>query len=486
MPVVADRRAPLVAAGCLAVGLALTPLVARAPTEAAVACAGLLLVLLCALFPVPALAAFVALNPLLAGVERGVVVPFVRLNEALLLPVAAGALLALLLPRHTTAPALRRHPLDLAVLLVGITGSVTPLLWMYARDRAITGDDLQYAATLWKLAVLYGLVRLVVRDGRAARTVLVGAVAGALVVGLVGLLQAVGVGPVLDVLTRLTPPEADGYTVDGGRATSTLGNPIAYGDVMVYAAVIASALAVHTRRHRGLLVSAAVVLVLCALASGQVSVLVGMAVAVLVFAVTTRTLGRAALAASVVGVVALPLLEPVLAARLGSIDVRTGLPTSWTGRYGRLENLRTYFWPELGSDWNWLLGVRPAARVPGAEPWRDWVYIESGYTWLLWTGGLPLLAAAGALVVAGVTAGRRLRAGPDAHVVAVGTTVLTTVLVLVVLLLFDPHLTLRGGAELLFVLLALAAGLDRRARATAGSRPRVEPAPATAPGRLPA
>jgi hypothetical protein len=212
-----------------------------------------------------------------------------------------------------------------------------------------------------------------------------------------------------------------------------------------------------------LLTAAAAFLLLCALASGQISVLVGVVVAATACTVATRMVSRSVLVGAAVGIVALPLLRPVVEARLGSTDPRTGLPVSWTGRYGRLENLQTYFWPDIGSDWNWLLGVRPAARMPGAEAWRDWVYIESGYTWLLWGGGLPLLITASALMAAAVGTGRRLRTAAEPVAGAVGVTLFSAAVALAVLMVFDPHLTLRGGAELLFVLLALAAGCDRHA-----------------------
>jgi hypothetical protein len=481
-PVPRDLIRPAI--GLLAAALVVTPVLAGAPTLGIAICGGLVLVLLCALFPAPAVAVFVAVNPLLAGVERGTVVPLVRLNEALLLALVCGVLALPLLRWVRSGRGLPRpqHVLDVLVPLLAAAGSVTPLLWMYARARDISVDDVLYAATLWKLALIYAVVRVVIRNARTARTVLLGAVAGALLVGAVGLLQAVGVGPVIDVLTVLTPPADDGYSIDGSRAMSTLGNPIAFGDVMIFSALIAAALALRARENRALLTAAAAFLLLCALASGQISVLIGVVVAAIAFTVATRIVSRSVLVGAAVGIVALPLLQPVVAARLGSTDPRTGLPVSWTGRYGRLENLQTYFWPDIGSDWNWLLGVRPAARMPGAEPWRDWVYIESGYTWLLWGGGLPLLAMALALLAAAVGTGRRLRTAAEPVPAAIGITLFSAAVALAVLMVFDPHLTLRGGAELLFVLLALAAGSDRpAARAPADDAGSPLPAERVAP-----
>jgi hypothetical protein len=155
------------------------------------------------------------------------------------------------------------------------------------------------------------------------------------------------------------------------------------------------------------------------------------------------------------------VFQPVVARRVSDLDPVTGLPYSWVAR---LRNLRTHFWPELFSDFNFVLGVRPSARVRVNLAWRDYLWIESGHTWLLWTGGIPLfLAFCWFLVVSLRKTARVARARADAIGIAAiaGFSGLSVVAVLMTL---DPHLTLRGTADLLFSLLALACTVDSQRR----------------------
>src|SRR5690606_7913861 len=122
----------------------------------------------------------------------------------------------------------------------------------------------------------------------------------------------------------------------------------------------------------------------------------------------------------------------------------------------RYYNLTTYFWPQIIDGSNFIVGVRPAARVP-VEGAFGFVWIESGYLWLLWGGGLPLFVAFFWFVWACLKT-----IGPAASTLATpssvaGLAAYTGLVSCVVLMLFDPHITYRGSADAFFGLLALSA-----------------------------
>lgn len=440
----------------LLLGMAVGGLAAASPMWTVAFC--VVLVLVASVWAKPAVAAYLltGLTPVLAGIDRGRVFPVLRPSEAI------AFLLGMTLiargiwrtrTRDTAVPRVGR--VEVALLLLATTSSVVPLLSMALRQREITHDDLLYSLVLWKYLGLYAIVRVSVRTVEQVRVCLWLSVTAACVVAVIAILQALGLFGVPRLLAtyyaQVDAPFNAAVPLGRGRGSSTLGLPAATGDLLIFNLAIAVALLTRERRRRLVLVAAATLLVVGVLSAAEFSTAIGLVIALVCIAAVTgrpRLLLYLLLAAGG-GVWA---LAPVVSRRLNGFQSASGLPVSWTGR---LHNLTTYFWPKLFSDWNVLFGVRPSSRVPLSTEITGYVWIESGYTWLLWGGGIPLLVSF--LVFVHAAAGRGWRVGrnsQDAFGVA-GIAVYVAVVVTAVLMLFDPHLTYRGSADALFFLLAL-------------------------------
>ena len=456
-------------AAVLGVACALRPLLAAVLV--------VLAVLVAAVWARPALAAclLIFLTPLTAGIDRGSALPVLRPQEALAV-VLGGTLAARGVVRLRTGqrPRIRLGPVEWALVLMAVAGSLLPLLRMAVRQEVIGPDDVLYAMVLWKYLGLYALIRASVSTDRHVRACLWLSVAASTVVAGLAILQSLGLFGVPHLLATYYAPF--GYTdAFAARGSSTLGLPAATADLAVINLAIVAGLWTRFRRYRPVLAAATVVLVMGALSAGEFSSAIGLLTGVLCIAIVIqqpRLLWTVAPAALVAGWA----LWPVISRRLSGFESASGLPVSWTGR---LANLQTYFWPKLFSGGNFLLGVRPAARIPVATQATGYVWIESGYTWLLWAGGIPLLAGFVFLAWAAARRGwRAARSGMDGLGGAVGpggtsvagVALFTAIVVICVGMTFDPHLTYRGTGDAFFTLLALAAPL--------AARPAPRPAPA--------
>jgi hypothetical protein len=419
---------------------------------------GLVVALVALVWARPATAAYllIGLTPLVAGIDRGVLIPLFRPNEVLEL--LLGATLAARWLAGLRSGAVRFGRPDavaVGVLLLAVTASVAPLATMAVRGRPITADDVLYSLVLWKLAGVYWVVRAGVRTPGQVRTcLLVSLTAGALV-AVVGILQGLGLLGVRDVLATYYAQFGNGAAVATlPRGGSTLGLPAATADLMIMNLAVLTALWLRERRHPFLCGAVAALLVSASLGAGEFSSAIGLLLAVVLLAWITGSfavlsgLGLAAAAGAVA-------LWPVIEARLAGFSQASGIPPSWSGRW---HNLTTYFWPELfSSPGNVLLGVRPSARVPVEGQITGWVWIESGYSWLLWGGGLPLFLSFLYFSVAVTARGWVLGRSRGDAVGAAATATFVGFVVIAVLMLFDPHLTYRGSADLAFALLALMA-----------------------------
>jgi putative peptidoglycan lipid II flippase len=427
----------------------------------AAAVAGLLaLAVMACVWRWPPLAAYLAigLTPITVSLSLGHALPLIRPNEAIDLIVGAAlAARGLTLVRSGELPRIRPTRVELAMVLMAVSNSVIPLLWNTIRQQPISQDDLLYALVLWKLLGLYVLVRGSVSTDAQIRRCLWISVAVACLVAVVAILQSLALAGVPGLLAHFFGGQSASGP-PGGRGTSLLGNTFATADLMIINLAVISGLWVCYRRHRLILAAAAALMVFGVISAGEFSCAIGLVVAVVCIAIVSGSPRLLGLFAAAIAVGAI-ILWPVVSTRLGDFGSASGLPISWLSR---LQNLRTYFWPTLFSDWNWVLGVRPGARIPNPSRAGGYVWIESGYTWLLWGGGIPLLASyAFFTVVTAKAAWQAARAGRDARGIA-GIAVFTMVVVLVVLMILGPDLTYRGSGDDLFFLIALATSRTRR------------------------
>jgi hypothetical protein len=458
-------RYQVLPAGLLVAALGVGAASVARPRLALVVCLGVAVIAcVCAR---PALGGYlvIGLTPLTAGIDRGHAVPVLRPSEAIAMAVGV-ALAARALARWRTgaAPRLRFSRVELAILLMALTNSIVPMLWMTARQQPVTKDDLLYALVMWKLAGIYLIVRASITTYAQAMRCYWLSLAAASIVAVLAILQSLGLFGVPQLLASYYAPF--GYTgaLVHARGSSTLALPAATADLLIYNLGIVAGLWIVSQRRRVLLGGAGVLFVFGALSAGEFSSAIGLIIGICMIAVITSYPRLLSIFVPITGI-AIVALRPVIAARLNGFQSVSGLPVSWTGR---LQNLHDYFWPTLFSDWNYLLGVRPSARVPVSYQATGYVWIESGYTWLLWGGGIPLLAAFCYFVYAALRSSwyeaRYRRGAPSVAALAV----FVSVIVMSVLMAFDPHLTYRGAAEEMFALLALA-GLRHRMRPDTGA-----------------
>jgi putative peptidoglycan lipid II flippase len=416
----------------------------------------------------PAFAAYllIFLTPLIVGVNAGAIIPLLRPNEALIFlfgVIIAGRWLMLARTGDRTWPRLDR--VDVSLIALGITSSILPLMMMVARQRAISKDDLLYCIVVWKLLAEYAIVRSVIKTSQQVMRCLWLSLWSGAIVCAIGILQSLNLFGVPGLLAKYYAPLGVTSSLSIGRGSSLLSLPTAVADLAILNLAIAIAMLVRGHRRRLLLSGLAVTYALGVVAAAEFSTVIGLLVAVAVIVILTKS-ARIVLYAAPVALLGGVLLWPVIAIRLGGFQGGTGLPYSWVVR---LQNLRTYFWPVLFSDFNWILGVRPSARVVAPNQEYGYVWIESGYTWLLWGGGIPLLGSYIAFVWTAIRKGFAYTRRVDAAGI-VGFAMATALSSQAIMMLFDPHLTFRGSGDAIFLTLALLRKLPGRQLRASGDR----------------
>ena len=399
--------------------------------------------------PIWAAYLFLATQPFVGGIDRGSLIPLMRPSEFIQLMLTAAVLCGIAVrAARGERLTVRFTRLDRAVVILAAVSSIWPLFWLFARGRLPSSTDAFDTVVLWRLASLYALFRLVVRTPEQVRRCLWVLLVSASLLSVLALLDSLGIykpgGPWVAQLS-------DSGT---GRGGATLNSAIAVGDYLGYSFAVASVWLLRRREPRRLIAVMTGLIFLGILGTGQFSAWFELIIVVVVVAANTgqiRQLMKWIVPVSIVGAI---VAWPVLSTRLAGFGSGQGLlPHSWQGR---IDNLTNFYIPRL-SGFKWVLGVRPDTVLPAPETWRVVIYLESGYLWLFWVGGIPLVLAFLWFLRRGFKTTRQVIAtrADDIGVAAIATR--AALWCLLILSLIDPHLTLRGGADLFFCLLGLAA-----------------------------
>ena len=226
----------------------------------------------------------------MAGIDRGRLLPLLRPNEALVVCLSAVLVVrALVLLPVGARPRVRLNRLEWSLVAMAVASSVVPLLWMLARGLSPTGDDVSHALVLWKYLAVYALVRVTVTTERQVHACLWVSVAAATVVGAVGVLQALDLLGVRQLLLGLYVPFGHVGALAQPRGGSTLALPAATADLLIFNFALVVGLWWKGGRHGLLLAAAGAVFVLGTFAAAEFSSFFGLVVGSVVVA---AALGR--------------------------------------------------------------------------------------------------------------------------------------------------------------------------------------------------
>lgn len=419
----------------------------------------------------------VAGTPFIVGVPRNLYLPLLRPNEVFLIIVCFALGLRWLF--HSRKFSFKINTFEMVMLMFVFAGSVLPVVFTYGRLRPLLNDDIFYSITLWKFAAIYAIVRITIKTPAQVRELLWVTLLASCAIGFMAVLDSRNTANFAFTLANYFPPGNN--IINDGRGAATIGNPIGLGGYMAIHSLIAFAMLIRGEKPVWLLGPVAFMGVFGTIGSGQTSGLIALMAGTVGFVLVTKSIGKVLRYGIPMMLVVSVLLFPIIEARVTGLSndgtlnsyQRNGIKTlppqdqpfaiyvtnpgsSWDVR---VYNLQTFFLPHFEGLDDWLLGVNPQARVPEPDTGVNdaaFIWIESGHLWLFWIGGLPLFTAFMIFMFYGVRymwKAARSREGPVgvAAVASVGA-----FCALFVTQTFDPHITLRGSADIFWPLIALA------------------------------
>lgn len=399
------------------------------------------------------LGGLIFLTPLTSNLPRGFPVPFLRLNEIILL-LSVGLLLARTRYRGPVArkSLWRLSWLDPIFGLLFLTGTLLPFLGYLLAPGPVNLSGLARLFDLVQFYLLYRILMALADDRDQLLLCVMALLASAILIASIGILEALNVPPVRYLIQTYYPSWNLSQNILRGypRVVSLLSAPQPYAAFLTISLFLSLTLILYApqqtpRRFVGL---ALLICFLGLLPSGAYSALIG---SVFMFLVLLIIHGRLPSWIWLVGCVALVVgalvFAPLIVARL---HLQFSQPGEWVP-YTLRE--RMYHWTlalALLAPSDWLLGYR------GVLP--DFLFsFESQYIYLLFRGGVLFLAAHFYFVVRAVSQSYRLCRRSDSIMRAVALSTFIVLLGLTLMGLTDSYFTNSGVSEAIWTLVSLTA-----------------------------
>jgi hypothetical protein len=450
-----------IVAGPLIVLLSLAPAALGQPGAlGAVATAVVVGLLVLARSPARLVLLAVALVPVTSGLARGLVVPGLRLSEALTV-LAAVSILAMpvRLPRGWTG-------LDIAVLVYLLLGTVLPVVDLVLVAHGSFGSAaLQTVLGPVQFVLLYLMTSAVL--GRGVNAVLAQRfllLASVLISGL-AIAESAGPPVVHETLIRLTGTTAfntQGYTAVP-RAASLFPVWLGLAGYLLVVLVLAVALLLAESREvlpRWALVTVIVLGVLGLAASLTVTIGATLVAASLYLGWRNRKLPQVVGLVVAAGVVAYLVFGSLITQRADAQTVSASVQHTGPSWLPETIGYRVVVWEDQYAGV--LQRYAATGYGPGFPPGIDWSHTESGYITLLLRGGIPYLAGTVALLVAVVRRARRelaLAVTPSRR--AVCQTALVIAVVQLPINLTFPYFTASGLPQAAWIVWGLLAAREK-------------------------
>jgi O-antigen/teichoic acid export membrane protein/glycosyltransferase involved in cell wall biosynthesis len=432
--------------------------------------------------PAPACALLALVIPLSAGMARGAVVPLLRVNEALLLVVAAGLLVHLVRGRRPLA----YWRLDIAVVGFCLLNVIIPWAVILLSNADAALDDwlvvlapVQYAAVY----LVYSRAELQEAD---LRLFFNACMLASLPVAAIAAMEALDLGGVRDLVATWYPTAPQPSWDPVYRPASLLGHYSAVGAFGLLNLVLALALAASGQRGypRWWLALVMAANLVSLVASDTYAPLAMVPVGVIAAVLVVRRVPWWTLVA------ALPVMAAAAVALWPSVSVRIGTQFSGAGGGGLPESMQTridywqaFFVPALLHNGPWL---GTGTLIPDEVPRSLVNFVDNGYLWQLYRAGVPGLAALFVVLGAVAAVAWWTRTSDDPSRRVLGAVCLGAVASVAALDLTSEYLTFTAVSQEFWMLVGLLSGtvLAARTRAAAEALPRLRRVVATAPGHL--